>query len=436
MNILIIGATGFVGSAVTQQLLTPEFTIYCAGRNCDLIQKKFPQAHPIYCDFFTDVDEEVWLPRLQDIDVVINCVGIFYHYDKRIMWRLHYETPVALFSAAKKAGVKQIIHLSALGIEEHHTTYSDSKKAAEDYLRNSSITHIIIKPSFIYGTGAKGGMFLLRGLAALPFILPIPGAGEQEFQPIYVEDLAYSIRNLVRLQPPSMTLAAVSDERIKIKDILSSLRQQMNLPKALMIKVPFFLIKLGAIFGNFFAYSPINTPAISMLKKGNTTSMEESLKFQQETSNIPRPFKEQIKKIPCSSSERWAAKSFFLRPLLRLSLSFTWLMAGITSILPMRKPISYALLSEMGIAGFIQPIVLYGASIINIILGFSLLINYKTKLNCGFQLFFILIYTLIITLGLPRLWLEPFGPVVKNIPLILTIILLYSMEEEHDLSVA
>src|SRR3989338_5074049 len=174
-NILVLGATGFVASQIVTDLLAEGHAVTCAVRKVAYAKNLFPHANVIACDFVKDLSMTDWLPRLKDIEVVINCVGILYHPRKKIIWAIHYETPKALFDACVKSGVKRIIHISALGCNQVPVDYAKSKKAAEAYLGQLPIRSVILRPSFVYVRGSYGGSSLFRGLAALPWIIPVPG---------------------------------------------------------------------------------------------------------------------------------------------------------------------------------------------------------------------------------------------------------------------
>lgn len=431
MRILVIGATGFVGTWVTNGLIKAGHQVICGVRDITAAKQKFPQAAFLYCNFLTDTAVSDWIPRLDGIDIIINCVGIFYHSDKKIIWTLHYETPKALFLAAEKTGVKKIIHLSALGIEGYDTEYAKSKQAAETTLKSLTTPHIILKPSFIYGPGSRGGILLLRSISALPILIPVPGNGTQKFQPIYVADLMKAIVHLVEApHSQSMSLATVSPQKLALKDILLTLRKWLGLKEGHLVSIPMNWIRKLAIVGNYIPFSTLNLDAIKMLEKGNVTTPKESKKFQEITGITPLSFKEGLNEIPSSEQDQWHAKLFFLPPVLRISLACLWLISALTSAFLYSTQASYQLLKTVGISNALQPLFLYGAAGINAILGVWLLTNYKIKLNCIVQFAFVFLYTLIITVKLPYLWLEPFGPVVKNIPILVNIFILYSMESK------
>ena len=101
------------------------------------------------------------------------------------MWNIHYEAPKAIFEACVEQGIKKIIQISALGIDKVDVPYAKSKLAIDNYLQTLDIDSTIVRPGLVYGKGAYGGSSLFRGLAGLPFILPMPGRAEQLQQPIH-----------------------------------------------------------------------------------------------------------------------------------------------------------------------------------------------------------------------------------------------------------
>ncbi|WP_419421031.1 SDR family oxidoreductase [Legionella sp. D16C41] len=429
MNILITGASGFAGAWITKTLIAEGHQVVAAVRDTLYTENLFPQAKVIACDFVKDTTEEIWLPRLEDIDVIVNCVGIFYHSNPKIIWAIHYYTPKALFAAANKLNIKKIIHLSALGVDQYQSDYAKSKKAIEDYLLTLTNPCIILRPSFIYGQASEGGMALMRALAAFPGIIPLPGKGLQPFQPIHVEDLAYAVGHfIICSKQDSIILPAVSPKTVSLKEILLTLRNWLQIKGNYSLAIPMALIKVGAKIGDYLPFSTINTPAIAMLEQGNIAAPQEVEKFTKLAGFVPKNFKEGAYQLPVSKSDRLYARLFFIKPLLRLSLVFMWLASAVVSAFFFPKAASFMLLAKAGVNNFWQPILLYVACIINAALGFSLLFNYKTKLNCLIQIMVMVAYTIIITIKIPYLWIEPFGSIVKNVPVLISIIILYLLD--------
>lgn len=429
MNILVLGATGFIGSHVTTVLLQEGHNVTCGIRDIKYGKNLFPQCKMIKCDFQRDTSTRIWKPRLENIDILINCVGIFYHPNKKVIWNIHYYSPKAIFDAAFDCNIKKIIHVSALNSELYSVEYARSKKAAEDHLLNSGVPSIILKPSLVYGNGSSGGMKLFRTLASFPWFLPIPGKGNQKFQPLHIDDLTEAILKSVK-SPIGINkiLYAVSNKPITLLNIIKTWRKWLGFSKPYVLHIPLFLMNLSNYFYDLIPYSTVNSDALKMLNQNNIARREDVHNFQHEIGFVPRDFKSGVLSMPCETEDRWYSVFSVYRPILKFSLAFIWIVSAITSSFLYPKTESYQLLSSAGVPTFIQAILLYGASGINFVIGITLLCNYKIKLNYTIQILIICIYTLIISIKLPYLWLEPFGPVAKNIPLLALILFLYNME--------
>lgn len=432
MNILVTGASGFIASQIVTDLNRAGHRVTCAVRNAEYARQIFPFAKVISCNFISDTTPDLWMPRLHDIDIVINCVGILYHPNKKVIWAVHHDTPKALFDACVKVGVKKIIHISALAVDKTTVDYAKSKNAADEYLHSLPITSVILRPSFVYGRGSYGGSSLFRGLAGLPGLIPIPGSGEQLFQPIHLEDLSKAILRLIEHPSnESMIFNAVGPTQVNLKSVLIKLRSWLGFSKAVCFHIPFFLIRLGARLGDLIPYSSMNSDSIKMLAQNNISTPEDANEFHQSVGFVPRDFNEGVYSQPSTVQDHWHARLFFLKPALQFSIAFVWIFTALCSAFLYPHASSYELLSQIGIPKVWQPLLLYGASALDGILGLSMAFWYQLKRICLLQVSLILIYTAIISILVPHLWLEPFGPITKNIPLIIATLVFLALESDR-----
>lgn len=432
MNILVTGASGFIASHIITELLAAGHQVRACARNIRFIKNIFPSAETYACDFIRDTAISTWLPRLEGIDVVINCVGILYHPNNRITWAIHYDTPRALFDAAVKKGVKKLIQISALGVDKSTVEYAKSKRAAEEYLIQLPIKAIILRPSLVYGRGSYGGTSLFRGLASFPKVVPIPGTGEQTFQPIHVQDLAKAVSRLVSTEhQKSIILSAVGPQKVNLKLILSTLRAWLGFTKARLINIPLTLIRLGSRIGDFIPYSAMNSSSYQMLMQNNICSEAEAQHFHEVIGFKPQDYIRGVYHYPSSVQDRWHARLFFLKPILQMSIAFIWIWSAFASVLPYSHATAITLLAEMGIKNSLQHAVLYSASAIDLLLGIATMLGYQLKKVGILQIIIILIYSFIISWKLPYLWLVPFAPIAKNIPLIAATLILLALESDR-----
>lgn len=426
------GATGFIASQLVTDLISAGHKVTCCVRNIAYAQQLFPSATIISCDFIKDNAPHLWVERLTHIDVVINCVGILYHPNPKLVWAVHYDTPKALFDACHYVGIKKIIQISALGIEQAKVPYATSKKAADDYLLGLGVPAIILRPSLVYGRGSYGGTSLFRGLAGLPFITPVPGKGDQQFQPIHIEDLSKAIISL--LQQPiekSVVLNAVSGERVNLTAILSITRAWLGFSKTRLLSVPLGCIQLGALLGNCIPYSVLNSNSYQLLMQNNVTTTEETEKFHHTIGFVPQKFSQGIYRQPSSVQDRLHARLYFLKPVLKWSIAFIWLFTAICCLWLYPRTASYDLLAQVGVSSFWQPVLFYSACIVDAGIGLAVLFNIQYRKTALLQIVLIIIYSAILTWKIPCLWFEPFAPLAKNIPLLAAILVSLAMESER-----
>jgi uncharacterized protein YbjT (DUF2867 family) len=286
MNILICGATGFVGRHLTHTLRNAGHTVIRAVRTPR-------EPGDISADFRNDTNAQIWLPRIKGMDVVINAVGVLRDSPQNPMQKLLTETPVALFAACTQAGVKRIVHISALGIESGvNVPYFDTRIPAEQALHAlpASVHWLCLRPSVIYGEdGASAAMF--RKLARMP-LHALPLGGIQSMQPVHIDDICAAItRWLGDPDAVSQTVSAVGAEPATMREMLDSYRTQMGYGPALHAAIPRFMVKLMARMGDFIPSSPLCSDTYTMMAAGNTAS---SSGFAKLLGRAPRSYREFI----------------------------------------------------------------------------------------------------------------------------------------------
>jgi hypothetical protein len=114
----------------------------------------------------------------------------------------------------------------------------------------------------------------------------------------------------------------------------------------------------------------------------------------------------------------------------KYSLAFLWIFTGLTSVY-FSPEIGYEILANANVTGALAEVAIYAGGILDIVLGLWLITSFKTKLCCIVQVSVITIYTVLLTFIDASFWLHPFGPITKNIPIVVLIFFLMKNKVEH-----
>lgn len=413
MNILITGATGFIGNAILSALLQQGHKVTAGSRYPNTLLSPSEHLARLTLDFATAELPEDWLPHLKNIDAVINCVGIISETKQQSFAQLHTNAPIALFSAAAHMGVKKIIQISALGADEDaQSAYHISKRAADDFLRGLDADWFVLQPSLVYGERAQS-MAFFHALAALP-VQVLPDGGWQLLQPVHIDDVVTVVCHCLDASATArQTLALVGPAPIRYTDLLLKLRLRLGKAPAKTVNVPQkWLLHLAGL-GKFLDTPILAKDNIPMLYRNN---IGDPAPITRILGRPPLDIHQQLFAKPASTAERWHAHLYFFKPLLPLLIAWVWLWSGITSLFFYPHETSYQLLAGMGVTGIAAPFALYGLALLDIGLGLATLARYRLQAILNLQMAIVLVYTLVISVALPEFWLHPFGPILKNLP--------------------
>jgi NADH dehydrogenase len=196
-TILVTGASGFVGSWILPALLDAGHRIVAlvrTGSAGDLVLERLPAAWRDRVEFRRgDVTKpETLLAALAGTDAVLHLAAI--PRDRRggaELRLVNTEGTRAVVEAMKTAGVRRLVHMGAMGVEDDPTLhYASSKAKAEAIVAASGLEWTILKPSLQFGQG-DGFFNIIADLVRLsPGLLPVPGNGGSRFQPIHAGDVA------------------------------------------------------------------------------------------------------------------------------------------------------------------------------------------------------------------------------------------------------
>ena len=333
MRILLTGANGFLGAHILAGLLRRGHAVVAAVRDPARLRRQVPGAEAIACDFNRDIDPAVWLPRVAGIEAVVNCAGVLQSAPGQSIRAIHVDAPKALFDACRQAGVRKVVQISAVGVDPPaDTLYAQTKKAGDDHLKTLDLDWVILRPSLVYASGTWGGTSLMRGLAALPCVLPLVGDGSQPFRPLHVDDLVETVVRVLE-QPDHVRqiIEVVGPERLTLRDILLKLRAWLGFAPARALQVPVGLIEPLARIGDLFG-GPLSSTSLRQMQAGAAGDWPDG-QFERRLGFRPRTMDESLADTPAQIQDRWHARLYFLRPVLRIVLAGYWAAFGADRLL-------------------------------------------------------------------------------------------------------
>jgi len=194
-KVLLLGGSGFVGTYIANRLSERAIEVTVPTRHRERTKALITLPHVEMVE--ADIHDEQTLVRLMaEHDVVINLVGILHSRDVKLPYsrdfgRAHVELPRKIVAACKAAGVRRLLHMSALGADaKGPSEYLCSKGDGEAVVRaaQGELDVTVFRPSVIFGLGDSFLSMFAKVLKKLPFF-PL-GFGHARFQPVWVADVA------------------------------------------------------------------------------------------------------------------------------------------------------------------------------------------------------------------------------------------------------
>ncbi|MEO8287700.1 MAG: NAD(P)H-binding protein [Chloroflexota bacterium] len=269
--LLITGGTGYVGGYILEALegKMPRSEIRVFSREGADIDKLRSLGYSVATGSVTNLDEV--RRAMQGVDQVIHLVAIIRESRKKGQT---FDTVMGLgtenvVQAAKEAGVKRFVYMSALGATNMSTGYFRNKMRGEEAVKASGIPYVIFRPSFLIGAGGEFTA-LLKQLTMLP-IVPVIGPGNYPVQPVYVRDMArYFVQALEDDRYLNQTFEVGGPETFEYNEMMRrTLSAQRK--KGFLFHAPLFLIRPTVPLVEAVAPKLLTKDQFTMLLEGSHT---------------------------------------------------------------------------------------------------------------------------------------------------------------------
>jgi uncharacterized protein YbjT (DUF2867 family) len=274
--ILVTGGTGFVGPRIVHRLRAAKHPVRCLVRDLDRGRDLASWGCELARGDVTDPDS---LRRaVEGCDVVVHLVAIIQgkpdQFERIMVQGL--ENAVA---AAKEAGVRRFVLMSALGTSEETkdlTPYFNAKWRMEQAVKGSGLEHVIFRPSFVFGKGG-GALRTFARVVRLSPIIPVFGQGDQRVQPIWIENVAeYFADAIDRPDAANRTFELGGPDIVTYDELYERIKRVLGKRRA-MLHVPFSVMRVNAaILEALPGPSPLTRDQLKMIAVENVVSNAEA----------------------------------------------------------------------------------------------------------------------------------------------------------------
>jgi len=433
-KILIFGASGLIGEALTRGLRREGLTVTPIARRFTASQRRaFPGAIETN---FMDLHEEGLRALVEDADMIVNCVGLLQSSAREHADQVHEVFVVRLLVVCGAIATPPLlVHLSIPGNpSEDATEFARTKRAADAAIRASSLPHVILRPGFVIAPAAFGGSAMMRAFASLPFDVPA-GLGNRPFFITAVDDITRTVAGLARrLQSGDTGFAEVWDvmspEPLRFEEVLAGMRRWIGF-SGKRIRLPAIAISLGALAGDLAAQlgwrPPLRTTSVREIERGVAGDPSA---WQTATGLDPTSFSAALDLLPATVQEKWFAKLYLAKALMIGALSVFWLLSGLIAL-----TVSYSAAKEVmtvrGLPDGLAAAVTIGGGIADILIGLAIAFRRSCAAGLTAGIGVASLYLCGAALLLPDLWIDPLGSILKTVPIIVLMLATLALLDER-----
>lgn len=414
-RVLILGADGFIGRHLAFGLRAAGWQVTAQARQTGrLVEMGFATLKADLTDPATHA-AAFWAAALPPGTALVNAAGLLTGTEARFA-AVHRDAPRAALAVLQGSAVL----ISAIGTGAD-TPFARWRRETEAVFAG----HTILRPGLVLADTSYGGSSLLRAFAALPWRLPVVGAGGQPFNPIHAADLAAMVAECLETPPGPGPWEAGGPEVLGQADLALALRRWMGLPAARLLHLPPPLARALGRVGEALRMGPISATAVAQLEHG---VLADPAPLLERIKTRPRGFSAFQAARPAGTQDLWQARLYLLKPLIRLTLAAMWLAsAALGLFLPAAE-----FLPRLGaLPGWVLEIMARAGGLADLMLGLALLRDWRPKGVALAQIVLVAAYTAGLTLIAPGLWLDPFGGLLKNLPVLALLLVHLALVEER-----
>jgi len=270
MRVIVAGGTGYIGRHLCTALADRGHDVTALARSPD--DADLPDVVDTAMGDVTAYDSIE--SHFEGVDVAVNLVALspLFKPPKGLSHELvHTKGTANVVEACESHGVGDLVQMSALGADPNGlTSYIRSKGEAEQVVRDAELAWTIVRPSVVFGEGGEFVSFTKQ--LTTPFVAPLPAGGTNEFQPIWVEDLAPMLADAVEDDAHRGEIYEIGGPEELTMRAVTELAWAAEGKHPTVVSMPMSLTKLGLTMAGPVPFVPFGPEQAKALKIQNTVA--------------------------------------------------------------------------------------------------------------------------------------------------------------------
>ena len=229
MNVLVTGASGFIGGALVSRLAADGHSVRALARHPETVA-----VHPRVQTVAGDLLDPASLERAaQGMDAIVHLACATGVADEAQVRRVNVGGTRSLLDAAQRHHVRRFVFVSTISATRQRMgPYGRTKREGEAMVAHAGLEWVTVRPSLVYGSAPVGLFATLAGyLRSLP-VVPVIGNGRIELDPIHVDDVCEVLAQCVtRPDVVGKTYDLLGPDRVTFDEFLSRLARELKIRK-------------------------------------------------------------------------------------------------------------------------------------------------------------------------------------------------------------
>lgn len=425
-TVAIFGASGLIGEGVASGLHEVGIRTVPIARRFTAAQRGRFAGAAIEIDFIGLNRSELATFFLRHpVDVVINCVGVLQDGPSGRTQDVHVEWIARLLTAMPENAL--LIHLSIPGQPANDcTAFSRSKRQADVMIADSERDFVILRPGFVLAPSAYGGSALLRAIASLPIDLPKEIAATQ-FKMVALDDVVATIDHVIAGRRSGQrgwryVWDVMGAEFTTVGDVVDGLRRRLGGPPP-SLRLSGWIMQLGVLAGDLVStfgwVPPVRTTSLAEMQRGVVGDPEP---WMRATDIHPGSLSEVLERLPVGVQERWFGRLYLLKAMTLSTLVMFWLASGVIA-LTVGFPQATAVLTKSGLLEFLASPITVATALLDIVIGLGIAWRRYARASLWVGIGVSVTYLVASLILAPVLWLDPLGPMVKTVPIVVLMLI-------------